>query len=451
MRHFEADIWEQPGSKAAVTAGAPTSFLADHLAPLTYDQTIRREGESTVFHDEKDFWRACRREALGAVRLKGFRISDWFPRAPGVYWSSQGEQSRQYAAHSERHDKQLGRHYAVHAKMHLVEEGGLGTVRFTPKLIDGERCWLGLACAGPQAAGAVPLAIPDRVLRASDLTWGDTVELTGEVRYLKELGLDDVAAAVHHATPVLVFAEEIRYVRRRDRHADPLILTPVVLFETDEPPPHFRLPEGHRVFGYTFASCSPAPGELDAAAEWMSLYVAKHQGKIVTNFDETFPTLADAPLSYQRLVARTEARTYIESLTLHGSLEGIFQKIGRMTNINNVTLGNGVVIHGSFTVANSIRDSYNRGDALRSGDLRALLTALSGQVAELVPHLPSDAAEKVADDLATLTKELSRTEPRPQWWRLSLNGLKDAAKAVGDIGTPVLKTVAVLAPMLAGR
>lgn len=441
--------WQLYRTRAVMEAQAPSTFLSQQIAPLVRHETVARPGEGLTFDDEVDFWSASEHLGLATVCLRRFRLSDWFPRAPGVYWSNLGQRSRAFVAEGvPEHDEELGAYYVPWSKMELVEQGGLGNVRLTPKRIDGVRCWLASASTGPQAAGAVPLAIPDSLLGDCDVTWGDTVHLTGEVRYLREMGLDDVAASVHHASPIILLVQQVRAVASHDRRDEQPLVTPVVLISAQEA--SGRSPGlSFGKYGYSFASCRSSQAELDDAAAWMNLYAAKHGCKVLTNFDETRPTLADAPLSYQRLVARDYDHTYIESLTLNGTLAGYIDRIDNMSNVNNVTLGTGVVIHGSLTVANSIKDSFNRSEVVPDPNLRDLLTKLASQVGELSQGMSAEAQEKVADDLATLTKELSRPAPRRQWWQLSIEGLKDAATAMGEIGAPIVKTVAELLPLLA--
>jgi hypothetical protein len=45
--------------------------------------------------------------------------------------------------------------------------------------------------------------------------------------------------------------------------------------------------------------------ESDIGVEWLERYARIFEGHIVTNFDQQEPAFADAPLSYQRLVAKT--------------------------------------------------------------------------------------------------------------------------------------------------
>ena len=448
----DASEWEQRSARSIVEARIPSMFLSQYLAPLSYRDTVRQRGEDFSFTDEADFWRASANLILSTVGLSRFRISDWFPRAPGVYWSRNGQRSRDMVfGVGAQHDDKLGAYYSPMSKLELIERGGIGTVRLMPKRIDGVNCRFGLATTGSQCAGGVPLAIPNDLLRSTDITWGDTVYLKGEVRYLRDVGLDDVAASVHHAAPIIVFVQEIKGVAASDRRDEPLILTPVVLFSVDGEYDRRRV-RGREAFAYSFVQCSSSsPTELDDAAEWMSLYAAKHHGIVITNFDETYPTLADAPLSYQRLIAGSYDRAYVETMNLYGTtVEAIFEKVEQVNNINNVTLGDGTVVHGNLTVANSIKDSFNRGEAIANPDLRELMTKLSSQVGEMLRGMPAEAAERVADDLAALTKEATRPKPRQQWWQLSVDGIKEAATAVGDIGAPIVKTVKELLPLLAG-
>lgn len=54
-----------------------------------------------------------------------------------------------------------------------------------------------------------------------------------------------------------------------------------------------------------------------------------------------------------------------------------------------------------------------------------------------------------ARDLDTLVIEATSPAPRRKWWELSADGIKEAAKTLGDIATPVLSTLAKLATFLA--
>ena len=51
-------------------------------------------------------------------------------------------------------------------------------------------------------------------------------------------------------------------------------------------------------------------------------------------------------------------------------------------------------------------------------------------------------------EAAKWAREAARRNPRREWWELSLEGLKDAAASVKDIGQPVIDTVKMLVPLL---
>jgi hypothetical protein len=447
--------WEEIGSHATVRAHAPGRFLEDYTAPLLYRHSYPARGAHETFETDYAFWTKCAGHLLKSVRFVGFRLTDWFPRAPGVYFSPSGIRAR-YRSYDRQasNDRELGRILNPSGKMALIEQGGVGTVRLRPRRIDNQDCWLATAVKGFHCAGGVPLAVPDALLRDTNVTWGDTVDLIGRVRFLQDVGLGDAAASVHHARPLIILVDEIEAQSAKRHLADPILISPVVLFEKAGSD-HERYEDSQRRgdVGYTFVQCAAGDdGELDRVGEWVEKYAAKHGGRVITNFDEQRPLLADAPLSYQRLVKRTYERTVIEHLHLNGGK--LADRIDHLVQENvmavSVKLGDGTVIHGDFVVANSIRDSFNR--VKESGGnkkLKQLVQQLTSQVGEMVEHLDPETAKKAADDLATLTQETVRAKPRREWWKLSLKGLKDAAVTVRDIGKPVVETVKVLAPLLA--
>jgi hypothetical protein len=51
-------------------------------------------------------------------------------------------------------------------------------------------------------------------------------------------------------------------------------------------------------------------------------------------------------------------------------------------------------------------------------------------------------------NLTRLTEELASPEPDREWYRVSLNGLKQAAETVGELAVPIITTVKALLPIL---
>ena len=83
-----------------------------------------------------------------------------------------------------------------------------------------------------------------------------------------------------------------------------------------------------------------------------------------------------------------------------------------------------------------------------SQELKNALQELTNAVDLMTKAMSDEAAEQVARDLATLTGELTSKSPRQQWWQLSIEGLKKAAKDVGEIGVPVIKLATMIVTLL---
>ena len=65
----------------------------------------------------------------------------------------------------------------------------------------------------------------------------------------------------------------------------------------------------------------------------------------------------------------------------------------------------------------------------------------------MAKQLPEKKAEQAAQDLETLTNEATSREPRRRWYELSAEGLIEAAKTVGKMAEPVVKTVEAILPL----
>jgi hypothetical protein len=315
--------WNREGARAATWAERPDDFIMQHAAPLLYHPMVPAEGRMEEFYSEEALWDRSQSITFASVRLHGFRLSEWFPRAPGVYWSRHGLQAREYTySDGVTNDPELGLIYSPKSKMALIEEGGIGTIRLRPRRIEGTYCWLATAVKGRQCAGGVPLVLPHSFLADGKVAWGDTAIFEGTVRFLQDAELHDTAAYVHHATPLIIFVEDVKSLPKREQSTTPITLTPVALFDLDDA----KRWDG---FGYTFVQhMSSSNGALsnDAlrdAADWIEKYAAKHGGRIITNFDERSPILSNAPLSYQRLVQQTYDRRIIQ----HFHLERLADRI----------------------------------------------------------------------------------------------------------------------------
>jgi hypothetical protein len=409
---------------------------------------------------EAQFWNSAGDTIFGAVQLSDFRITDWFPRAPGVFWSKSAIRARQNVWDNGPvgRDRELGKYYLPDGKANLIEEGGIGTIRLRPRRIDGVDCWLATALTELHCHGGIPLAIPVTLMREAGVNWGDHVSLKGRVRFLQDAGLDDVAASVHHARPLIVFADELKGVVRR-RSRDPIIISPVALFDSANP----RERSYYHHAQYTFVQCAAGhDAELDGAGDWIEKYTKKFAGRVITNFDEQRPILADAPLSYQRLVTNTYERTVIGQF--HGriqeaQIDRVIRESVTHQYFGSVHMGNNIHVGGS---ANINIDSVLTNVTQTIGSAKGLKKAQKSQLNTMVQTLTAD-LEKLKATHAEETKEIAdalqkaianaakpKEERKQNLLQLSANGLKEAAGLVKDIAPTVLKTAGQIAKFIVG-
>jgi|GEM_PF-4463425 len=451
--------WQEKGARATIRARHTERFIDEHVQPLLMRRTVA-SGSAQAFQpiiSEKQFWRESDKTLLAAVLLDGFRITDWFPRAPGVYWSSHAQNARENVwAGPSNADAELGRYYSPDSKMNLIEEGGIGTIRLRPRKIDSENCWLATALTGDKCHAGIPLAIPYSLLNQANVRWGDRVLIEGRVRFLQDAGLEETAARVHHARPLIIFVDKLRGLAI-ERSNKPIVITPVALFETNDQYLHRR-----ERASYTFVHCSAdSDAELDSAGEWIDKYVTKYEGHVITNFDEQRPLFAEAPLSYQRLVAKTYDRTVIEQF--YGTIlvdridrvvqETSTQYFGEVHMGHEISVGGSAIINIDSTLSNVTQTITTAPglDSTQKSELQSLVLSLTRELDRLKASHPDEAQEIAgALDKAVANATKPEKERKSNILQLSAKGLKEAAELVSDVAPKVLATAGLVAKFIIG-
>jgi len=132
-----------------------------------------------------------------------------------------------------------------------------------------------------------------------------------------------------------------------------------------------------------------------------------------------------------RVVNVSGEGTYVEkAVTINQSGTGNILNVAEF--MNNVT----------NTVNTNLAES-------KAGDeVKALIKELNDQIAKVGQAADPKLTQQMGQDLQTLSAELAQPEPRRKWYELSLDGIKEAAEAVGEIAGPVVKTVQKLALLL---
>jgi hypothetical protein len=102
--------------------------------------------------------------------------------------------------------------------------------------------------------------------------------------------------------------------------------------------------------------------------------------------------------------------------------------------------------HALVGVVNTV--NQNLGQSNASEDVKNLIKKLGDQISSTSSKIDPEKAQQMGADIKTLSEEVKNSKPRRKWYELSLSGLKEAAEAVGEIGKPILETVALLTKLL---
>ncbi len=115
-----------------------------------------------------------------------------------------------------------------------------------------------------------------------------------------------------------------------------------------------------------------------------------------------------------------------------------------------ITIGAGSTMNAPVFIADDMENCFNTVD--RSGvndEVKAVLKELLEAVTEVAKGVEEKKAKGMVRDVKTLTDEVTSEEPNRRWYECSVEGLREAAKAVGKVGVPILTAVAKLGPLVA--
>lgn len=325
-------------------------------------------------------------------------------------------------------------------------QGGIGSVRFKPITLEYDDYWLCTATSDRYCHSGIPLAVPNHLIERLGFEFLHRYDITGQVRFLPDF-LERHFYHMRRIPQIYILVDHIKH--QGTQKSAPIKITPMVFFTGGR---YLGLSGDENV---TYVTCrSDSLDELDRASEWVSWYAHRYDGHVITNFDQQRPIFEDAPFSLQKVMSGNVREQDLQQFHIRnaeivvGYVNQIHTEKATMTKID-VKLGDNTTIHGDFVVANSIKNSFNQVNAADiPEDLKTFLKDLTIAVGKMSENLPDESAKQVARDLETLTAEATSSSPRKQWWELSIEGLKKAAKDVGEIGKPVLEIVAKLVPIL---
>lgn len=143
-------------------------------------------------------------------------------------------------------------------------------------------------------------------------------------------------------------------------------------------------------------------------------------------------------------IIMSEAQQAKEGITINGNVGGINMSDHSIQVGDNVNVGNGSFVSGA--IQNSFNSLQNyQGDA----QTRRLLEQLLATIMELNAKVPdSPAVQDISEDAETLVKEVQRDPPRKERIGVSLNGIAEAAKTLGETAKPLWELAEQLSRVL---
>lgn len=270
-------------------------FIGNHLKSANLqNKNASTEASSNDLHFRcnEEFWQVIlQRSPIRQVELKGFQVVDWYPRAPGVYYTDDAERARRYAEEYIREEQGI-RFYDPDGKFHMIE-GGIGSVRFKPIQIDGDECWLSTATSDGYCHSGIPLAVPEPLMIKVEESPFAKFNLRGRIKYLPTF-LEQHFYHLERIPQLYLFVEELE-ISSRDP-GSPVQITPMVFFKSQRT-------EFTKQNNVTYVTCASSETRyLNEAADWLKWYVIHYEGTILTNFDQQRLAFRDVPFSLQNVM-----------------------------------------------------------------------------------------------------------------------------------------------------
>ena len=127
-----------------------------------------------------------------------------------------------------------------------------------------------------------------------------------------------------------------------------------------------------------------------------------------------------------------------------------FEEISVKITKTDVSGQNNIV---NVNVAEYMRNVSNTvGDNLKNSaspdEVKELVRQLTEQINAIADRVEPALAQKMGKNLKKISEEMAEPTPDRKWYQLSLEGLKEAAEAVGAIAGPIIATVGKLKPLL---
>jgi hypothetical protein len=332
-------------------SGQADSILSDHigttdylLPPLAHD---RFQQPFSIYTKNEDVWQGIIQRKInpgGQIRLEGFHITDWFPRAPGLFYTQDAAWAREEAFHHLDHgfgDSPIRDHahaageerpkhdytvvFTPEGKLSMLQ-GGIGSIRLKPIKIEGENHWLMTATSDGVGHTGVPIAVPKKYYAH---LLGPIYD-SGAVRATLQGELEIVPDPFSRLFQDTLLVQRL-FIRVTDLELKP---TKPVHLETSAAISFVSDYKGPAQAYVTYVTFRPdVKGSFDEAMSWMkNEYVeGAYQGRIITDFDQNFGVFKDAKLPLRKVMDRDIAsealRESIKLMYASASVDSYFNEL----------------------------------------------------------------------------------------------------------------------------
>lgn len=286
------------------------------------------------FFSNEDFWS----NFINTINIKPYRVSlskfnivDWFPRTPGLYHTEFARNER-LSADSFFVRKNNFNFYEPGGKMHMIEGGGIGSLRFKPISIDSSEYYLCTATSDEYCHTGIPLAIPSELFIKYVTEISKKKNIFGRIKFLPQ-NIEKYFSHTQNIPQIYVQVDEIEFTNESSEKN--IIITPLVFFKADIQSTYTYKTNSH--YHLTYVRCSSTDiSDFNQGVEWIENYVHYYKGSIVTNFDEQRPTFKNAPFSLQRIMDNNISISDLEhfGIPITDKIVNNINVIGNNNNVN---------------------------------------------------------------------------------------------------------------------
>lgn len=181
------------------------------------------------------------------------------------------------------------------------------------------------------------------------------------------------------------------------------------------------------------------------------------QSEIVASFDATLAVVR--PASQAELISRYEGcrqqvwkkiEAYQEKRRATRSVTTItVEKGGTVVEKKVNVIGTGNIVNVAEYMSNVTSTVNNHlAESNADAEVKGLIKQLNQELERVAPRTDPVSTKKMGKNLEALSREAASDEPERRWYEVSLEGIKEAAEAMGAIAKPILGIVAKLSALL---